>query len=167
MNSRKSLRYIIAPLLALLAASYTTPVFAESEAVEGTWRLVSRVLPDGKKVAPSEIMGLWTSTNGHRNLNVVWRTPDGKVASYSLMSTYKFTRADYTETLAFNLYNDPGNPQSPILKTTPETKTVSVKREGARVSFKLPFDAPSIVIDSDKLIATAEGMFVDTWERVK
>ena len=47
-----------------------------------------------------------------------------------------------------------------------ETKTAVVTREGGRISYKLPFDAPSIVIEGDKLTATAEGLFVDYWERV-
>jgi hypothetical protein len=157
---------IIAVLLAIFATVLALPALADS-GPEGAWRLVSRVLPDGTKQAPPEVMGLATWISGQRNLNVVWHTPDGKVASYSLMSTVKITATDYTETLAFSLLNDPSNPQGPILNSTPETKTVPVKREGGRVSYKLPFDAPAIVIDGDKLVATAEGMFVDYWERIK
>ena len=82
----------------LLIATFTAPGFADTDAAEGTWRLVSRTLPDGKKVLPREVMGLWSNISGQRNLNVVWRTGDGKVGSYSLMSTYKFSPADYTET---------------------------------------------------------------------
>ena len=36
--------------------------------------------------------------------------------------------------------------------------------EGGRISFKLPFDPPSVVIEGDKMTATAEDMFVDYWE---
>jgi hypothetical protein len=165
MNSNN--RMLFAMLFAMIVVSYTPAAFAQSEPAEGTWRLVSRVLPDGRKVAPPEVMGLTTLLGGQRNLNVVWRTPDGKIASYSLMSAVKFTQADYTETLAFSLLNDPTNQQNPIVKTTPETKTVPVKREGGRVSYKLPFDAPAVMIEGDKLIATAEGLFIDYWDRVK
>ena len=167
MYWQKTLRHIIAPLLALLIASFTTPGFADTEAGDGTWRLVSRVLRDGKKLLPPEVMGIWTNVHGLRNLNVVWRTADGKVGSYSLMSTYKFGADEYTENLGFSLFNEPGNPKSPIITTTPESRTVPVKREGGRVAYKLPFDLPAIVIDGDKVIATMEGVFVDSWERVK
>jgi hypothetical protein len=31
----------------------------------------------------------------------------------------------------------------------------------------LPFDPPSVVIEGDKMTATAEGMFIDYWERIR
>ena len=158
---------IFGGILAVGGLLFNTVAFAQNSDIEGTWRLVSRELPDGKKLAPPEVMGLATWMNGQRNLNVVWRTPDGKVASYSLMSTVSVTSSEWSETLQFSLLNDPSNGKGPIVNTSGETKAMPIKRDGGRFQVKLPFDAPAIVIDGDKLIATAEGMFVDYWERVK
>lgn len=160
------LRIVFASVFTLLANALPLNALAEN-GPEGTWRLVSRVLPDGTKQVPPEVIGIGSYVNGQRNLNVMWRTQDGKVASYSLMSTVTVTNAEYTETLAFSLLNDPTNPQNPIVNTKAETKTTPIQREGGRVSYKLPFDAPSVVIEGDKMIATAKGMFVDQWERIK
>ena len=46
-------------------------------------------------------------------------------------------------------------------------KSTPVTREGSRIAFKLPFDPPSVVIEGDKMTATAENLFVDYWERVR
>jgi hypothetical protein len=37
----------------------------------------------------------------------------------------------------------------------------------SRMAFKLPFDPPSVVIEGDKMTATAESRFIDYWERVR
>jgi hypothetical protein len=38
--------------------------------------------------------------------------------------------------------------------------------EGTRLAFQLPFDPPSVVIEGNKMTATAENLFIDYWERV-
>jgi hypothetical protein len=143
------------------------PAHGQLSSVEGTWRLVARDLPDGTHLTPPQIMGMYSVTKGQRNLNVFWHTPDGKPASYSLMSTYTLTNREYTETLLFSILNDPSNPQSPVYGLAGETKTMPVTWQGRRISFKLPFDAPSVEFDGDRLTATAEGAFVDHWEKVR
>ena len=105
------------------------------------------------------IAGLWTRV-------VFWHTPDGKPASFSAASTYKMSPAEYTETLLFNVSDD-GSGKPPVYNQTPQTKSTPVAREGGRIAFKLPFDPPSVVIEGDKMTATAENMFVDYWERVR
>ena len=39
--------------------------------------------------------------------------------------------------------------------------------EGGRIQFKLPFDPPAVVFEGNKITATAEGRFVDVWEKVQ
>jgi len=41
-----------------------------------------------------------------------------------------------------------------------------VKIDGGRLQFKLPFDPPAVVFEGDKMTATAEGRFIDVWEKV-
>ena len=143
------------------------PAYGQLASVEGTWGLVARDLPDGTHITPPQVMGMYSLAKGQRNLNVFWYTSEGKPSSYSLISTYILTNREYTETLLFSVLIDPGNPQSPIYALSGETKTVPVTWQGRKISFKLPFDAPSVEYDGDRLTATAEGAFVDHWEKIK
>ena len=159
----------IAPVLAVLFALgiVAAPASAQSNPAEGTWKLLYRVMPDGAKVMLPQIVGLGSLIKGNRNLNVMWPGSDGKPSSYSLVSTYKFSGNEYTETLSYSLFIDSASGQGPVYNQNRETKSVPIKRSGNRVEYKLPFDLPYIVIDGDTLTATAEGAFVDYWERVK
>jgi hypothetical protein len=139
---------------------------AFADGIEGTWRLIKRELPDGTVQTPPTVVGLSTSTNGLRHLNVFWHTPDGKPASIGVISKIKVTATEYTETLiAFTL--DDGSGQPAIYNFSGETRTAPVTTEDRRISFKLPFDPPAVVYEGDKLTATLEGAFVDYWERLK
>lgn len=139
---------------------------AQAQEIEGTWRLVMRKLPDGKTQVPPMILGAYTAHNGLQNLNVFWRTPEGKPASFSRISTYKMSASDYTETLLFTAMND-GSDKPTTYNLTGSTESTPVAREGGRLAFKLPFDEPSLVFEGDKFTATAGGEFVDYWERVR
>ncbi len=125
-----------------------------------------RKLPDGKTQVPPVILGAYTAHNGLQNLNVFWRTPEGKPASYSRISTYKMSATEYTETLLFAAMND-GSDKPTTYNLTGSTESTPVAREGGRLAFKLPFDEPSLVFEGDKFTATAGGEFVDYWERVR
>jgi hypothetical protein len=84
----------------------------------------------------------------------------------TLQSTYKFSPTEYTETLLFSASDD-GSGKPPAYSQTPQTKNTPVTRESGRMAFKLPFDSPSVVIEGDKMTATAESTFIDYWERVR
>ena len=77
-------------LLFAIAAS------AQAPSIEGTYKLISRKLPDGTMLSPPDIMGLFTYTKTHRNFNVVRKDATGKFASLSLVSTYKLTATEYS-----------------------------------------------------------------------
>jgi hypothetical protein len=70
------------------------------------------------------------------------------------------------KTLLFSAFAD-GSGKAPVYNKTPQTKSTPVTREGGRIAFKLPFDPLSVVIEGDKWTATAEGLFVDYWERTR
>jgi hypothetical protein len=126
-----------------------------------------RELPDGKRILPPDVLGLSSYAHGHKNQNVVWKTPDGKVASLSGISTVKVTDNEYSETVLYSRLVDPSNPQGMALNVSGETKTVPLKREGGRIQYKLPFAPPMVIVDGDHITAVAEGLFTDHWERVK
>ncbi len=48
-----------------------------------------------------DIMGLLTYTKSHRNFNVIWKDAKDTFFSYSLVSTYKLTPTEYSETIVF------------------------------------------------------------------
>jgi hypothetical protein len=158
---------LLSCLLCAIVLFGTTSAVAQQSAAEGTWRLVSRKLPDGTTVSPPNVMGIGSWLKGYRNLNVLWTGPDGAAFSYSVASTYTFTATEYTETLMYTVFNDPTTGKPAVVNLSGETKSVPVKAAGRRVELKLPFDLPAIVVEGDTLMAIAEGVFVDYWERVK
>jgi hypothetical protein len=139
---------------------------AQAQEIEGAWKLAMRKLPDGTTQVPPSVQGAVTWHNGLVMRIVLWHTPAGKLTSFSGVSTYKISGNDYTETLLFSALDD-GSGKAPAYNLTTETKSAPVTREGGRIAFKLPFDPPSVVFEGEKMTATAEGRFVDYWERVR
>jgi hypothetical protein len=150
---------VITLLLALSAA-------AQSPSIEGTYQLVSRTLPNGTVLKPPDIMGLFTYTKSHRNFNVVWKDATSKFASYSVVSTYKLTPTEYSETLLFSIRTDQIGGKDIVYDLAGKTQSVPVKMEGGHIQFKPPFDRPALVFEGNKITATLEGEFVDVWEKV-
>jgi hypothetical protein len=153
------MRWLAAILLVLCSG------LAQAQAFEGAWKLTARKLPNGTTLMPPTVQGAIMCQSGVWTRVVFWHTPEGKPASFSAVSTYKFAPAEYTETLLFSASDD-GSGKPPTYTQTPQTKSTSVTREGGRVAFRLPFDPPSVVIEGDKMTATAENLFIDYWERV-
>jgi hypothetical protein len=159
--------------LALLIVAIGAVAAAAVPSIDGTYKLTSRKLANGTTLGEKDIHGLFTLAAGHRNFNVGWMDPSGKHFSYSLISTYKLTDKDYTETVVYSVMIDeigmmPGSkPGSGPVYSMGDSKTVPVHIEGTKVSFKAPFDPPALVFDGDKITGTLEGTFVDTWEKVK
>ena len=139
---------------------------AQAQEFEGAWKLTMRKLPDGTTLMPPAVQGAITVQAGLLTRVIFWHTPEGKPASVTRVSTFKMSPAEYTETLIFSAFDD-GSGKAPVYNQTPQTKSTPVTREGGRIAFKLPFDPPSVVIEGDKWTATAEGMFVDYWERTR
>jgi hypothetical protein len=148
-------------LLFAIAAS------AQAPSIEGTYQLISRKLPDGTMLSPPAlIIGLWTYTKSHRNLNIVLKDATGKFTSRSLVSTYKLTATEYSETLLFTIRTDQIGGKDIVYDLSGETRSVPVTVEGGRIRFQLPFEAPSVVFEGNKITATGSGG-VDVWEKVQ
>ncbi len=138
----------------------------ESPSIEGTYKLVSRKLADGTILSGPDIVGLITYTKTHRNFNIAWKDNTGKHRSYSVVSTYKLTSTEYTETALLIISN--GIDGKGITYTmTGSTQTVPVKMDGGRIEFKMPFDPVSAVFDGDKFIGIRAEVFVDSYEKVR
>src|SRR5438552_3856308 len=89
---------ILAVTLATAALSFATAAGPRAPGIEGTYKLMSRRLADGTVQRSPQVMGLLTYTKTQRNFNVFWKDAEGKIFSYSLVSTYKLTAKRYTET---------------------------------------------------------------------
>ena len=112
---------------------------AQAQEFEGAWKLTMRKLPDGTTLMPPAVQGGLIVQAGLVIRVVFWHTPEGKPASFSGVSTYKMSPAEYTETLLFSAFDD-GSGKAPVYNQTPQTKSTPVTREGGRIEFKLPFD---------------------------
>jgi hypothetical protein len=169
-------------VLTLSALSFagqpSRPQASPVPSIEGTYRLVSRTLPDGTKQYPPDIIGLMTYTKDHRTVNIMWKGPEGKLYALALGSTYTLTPKEYRETLLFVIEHDEISGAGMHYDFTPRTRTTSVTVDGGRLQFKLPFDPPTVVFDGKTLTATAQsGIFappvpapegrIDVWEKIE
>jgi hypothetical protein len=139
---------------------------AQDFGIDGTYRLAKRQIVGGPTLTPPAVMGLSTYSKGARNINVLWHTPDGKLASVSTAATYKLTTTEYIETLLFNRFDDPSSGQPAVYSVGGPTTTQPVKRDGRKIQFTPPA-TPTLVFDGDSFTATLEGIFVDYWEKIK
>ena len=117
-------------------------------------------------LSPPDSMGLFTFTKTHINFNIVLKDATGKCNSYSVVSTYKLTATEYSETRLFSILNDQIGGKDIVYDLSGKTQSAPVKMEGERIEFKHPFEPLTLVFEGNKLTVTAEGIFVDVWEKV-
>ena len=157
---------VVMVLLCAIAASAQTP------SIEGTYKLISRQLPDGTMLRPPEIMGLCTFTKTHRNFNLVRKDATGKFSSTSFVSTYTLTATEYSQTLLFTIRTDQIGGKDIVYDLSGQTRSTPVTVEGGRIQFKETFGGPfgtrSFVFEGNTWTSTAENNAnVDVWEKVQ
>lgn len=162
------------PSLALLSLSliiFTGAVVpGKPPSIEGTYRLVSRDLPDGSKQVPPAIDGLLTFTKGYRNFNIYWKDARGKSFSISYVATYRLTTTEYRERSIFFLINDEISGKGVSYDLSGQSGASPVTITGTRVRMQMPLHGePEVAFEGTKMAATGKGdfgTFVDHWERV-
>jgi hypothetical protein len=147
-----------------LVAMLAVTTIAQADEAEGSWKLISRKLQDGKVFTPPAIVGSEIYHNGQRQLLVNGRTPDGTLWSFSILSDYKLTKDEYQETVILSVY-DHGDGKVPDYDISGSSKSSPVKREGSRVEYRLPFELVTVAFEGDTLTASMPGVFVDVWKR--
>lgn len=171
MHHHRLLTALVLSITLLLSAwaiaSGTPKATAKNPSIEGTYQLVSRTLPDGTKMASPDIIGLLTFTKTHQNFNVFWKQPDGKKFSLSIISTYKLTDKDYTETRLYMLQNDELTGKGLTYDFSGQSKTVPITIAGGSIKIKMPFDPPTVTFSENGLTGVAESMFTDYWEKIE
>jgi len=138
----------------------TSGALAQAPNVEGTYRLVSRTLPDGKLQKPPDVIGLMTYTKGYRNFNILSKDADGQLVSRSIVSTYTLTPTEYVETTLFPILVR-GQEVRRELNTPPPRFDITV--DGGRVQFRL--ERRLAVFEGNKFTAPSPAGS-DLWERV-
>jgi hypothetical protein len=139
---------------------------AQVPSIEGTYRLVSRELPDGSIQEPPDVLGLSTFTREYRNFNLMWTDADGRRFSISYIARYSLTPTEYSETSVYRLVNDLDG-GGPWYDLSGPSGTSAVTVEGGRIQFVHPlYQEPSVVFEGDRETASVEGELIDNWERV-
>jgi hypothetical protein len=173
MRSKRMLTYLLLFLVICclgltILSNPSERTDSKSMSIEGTYKLLYRKLPNGIMIKPPVIVGMETFTKNYRNFNVMWTDSAGSHFSYSIISKYKLTDKDYTETLLFSLMNDEsGIINKGLHYVSGQTKSSPVKMDGSKIIVKFPFDSPTLTFDGNKMTAAAEGMFTDYWEKVQ
>lgn len=139
---------------------------SDSPSIEGTYKLISRKLADKTTVSGPDIVGLMTFTKTHRNFNLAWKDSDGKQHSFSIVSTYKLSAKEYSETMLLMISNDGTGSEGIKYTMTESTQTVPITIDEGRIAFRMPFDPVTAVFDGRKFTGTNEGVFADQWEKV-
>jgi hypothetical protein len=164
LSPRNTLASLLIGVAALIACAGQAA--GEAPSIEGTYKLMSRDLPNGTTQGSPDVLGLLTYTKEYRNFNIYMKDTSGTSFSISSISTYKLTDNEYSEKNIYYLINESGKEDSYDLSGTTGTSPVSVKDR--HIEFQLPLHGePSVVFEGDKLTATRKGAFVDHWERVK
>ena len=138
---------------------------AQAQEIEGSYKLVMRKLQDGTTQAPPAVQGAATFHSGLRSLIVDGYLPEGKLWCLSLISSYKISATEWTETLLLSAVDDGSG--KPLYGLTGGIKTSPVTHEGARILFKPGFEPVTYAFEGDKWTATLEGVFVDYRESVR
>ncbi|MFQ5889703.1 MAG: hypothetical protein ACE5JR_06585 [Gemmatimonadota bacterium] len=140
----------------------------ESFSIEGTYRLVSRELPDGTTQEPPDVVGLITYTKNYRNFNIMVSDAEGRRYSVSYIANYALTATEYSETSIYRMVNDEigGGGLSYDLSGPSGSSPVTTENGLIEVVFPL-YQEPTVIFEGDKITATIEGEFTDFWERVE
>lgn len=150
----------------LIVSLFTMPASAQVSIIEGTYKLVSRTLPDGTVLYAPDVIGLLTVMDGYRTVNIFWKDDKGKAVVLSHATSYTMTATEFTETNLF-LHAENFNGEAMINDFSSQTGTSPITVKGERVEFKWPLDDPLIVIEGNKKTATIDGALVDLWEKIQ
>ena len=134
--------------------------------LEGAYRLVMRVLPDGTVQTPPTVQGWFNIQNGLEQTTLLWSTSEGKPASLSQIDKIEVTESEIIATVVL-IVLDGGSGDPPLHTFGGEAKHSSIIRQSGRVSYQHPTHPPFVVREGYKLTASLDHVFVDHWERFK
>lgn len=155
-------------LFIILLVSVSIAQDTKYSGIEGTYKLVSRKLPDGSTVTPPRIEGMLSYSKKYKNFNIMWKGNGGKVSSISSVSSYNLGEFEYSEKNIFYMINDGINGNGVTYDLSGKSGSSPIIRADRQTEFKLPlFDEPDVSFGPEGLTAMKRGQFIDTWEKVE
>jgi hypothetical protein len=157
--------------LVTLLASLTLAAPARKPAspvphIVGTYKLVDRVLQDGRVLTDKGIQGMMTYTAQYRNFNLHWTEADGRAVSIAYVCGYEFKNGQYCERPIYWMQNNLGEPGLKYDVPSNKADCTKVTMDGTKVTFAITGE-PVVSFKGDSLTAVLEGQFVDHWVKVK
>lgn len=134
--------------------------------LDGTWRLAARTLPDRTILKPPTVQGLVTFAHGLEQTIVTWPMPGGRQASVARSDRVEITETEFMATPLLVIL-DAVNAQPPRYVTSRETRRSPITRQGGHMTCQHPTHPPHVVWEDDRFTATPDGVFIDTWERMR
>ncbi len=150
----------------LTVASAPRAAAGDEEALLGSYRLMKRVLTDGKELRFPEIVGFMTYTKTHRNFNLMWKDEKGARASLSLIATYTLAGGKYCERPVYWMQNNVGMPGIEYEWPSEKNRCAEVVSDASGTSFDVPGEPPRMQVTRNGFVASAKNMWTDHWERV-
>jgi hypothetical protein len=99
------------------------------------------------------LWGLMTLSGSNRNFNFVYKDKNGKHFSYSLISRYKLTDSEYSETVIYSLLNDENGGTGLDYQMEKKSTSVPVNISDGKIEFKMPFDPVTITFYENRFTA--------------
>lgn len=160
-------RTVACTILAAVTALAVPPLVpVDARGLEGSYRLVKRMLPGGKHVKYPDVVGFMTYTKTERSLTVMWKDPTGAPVSLSVIATYTLSNGKYCEKPVYWMQNNMGLPGLSYTPPPEKKQCADVVSDAAGVSFDMPGEPERMLFTRDGFVATAKDMWTDTWKRV-
>jgi hypothetical protein len=157
-----SIALLVGALLSMIGCNGVNTIGGPK--IAGTYRLMSRELPDGTIQRPPAVEGMISFTRDYRNFNVCWTDAKGKRQSISSIARYKLSDGVYSETNMCYIVN---GAEGISYDMTPASGSAPTAHADRRLEFQMPLhNEPTVVFDNDGFTATRPGEFIDRWERV-
>jgi len=157
---------ILALAAALVVTSAPCAVEGDASVLQGSYRLVKRVLPSGKKLKYPDIVGFMTCTKTERSFTIMWKDPKGAPVSLSLIATYTLSGGKYCEKPVYWMQNNMGMPGLSYEWPPEKKQCADVVTDADGTSFDMPGEPERMRFTPEGFVATAKDMWTDTWKRV-
>ena len=153
--------------VALALAFAPRAAAGDEKILEGSYRLMKRVLPGGKEVRYPDIVGFMTCTKTERNFNVMWKDAKGAPVSLSLIAAYTLSGGKYCEKPVYWMQNNMGMPGISYEWPKEKNQCAAVVSDDSGTSFDMPGEPERMRFTREGFVATAKDMWTDTWKRVE
>jgi hypothetical protein len=144
-----------------------TPVPVSPPSIEGTYKLMERVMANGTVLRPPSIAALYTLADGQFSLNLFVKNRDGTVASESSVGRYTFSADEYCEWIVYTLRNNLDKPGVTNDAPAVTNHCTPVTLKDGRFNFSPPGEGVEVSFGAEGFTAKIGGDFVDHWRKIR